>query len=152
MVHELRPPVLEQEGLVGALRQRLEAVEGRAGVKTRLLADDLADLPASVEEELYRIALEALNNALKHAAANSVNIYVRTQGKGIELEIADNGTGFDPTAMSASSGIGLSSMRERAEKLGATLTIQSTPGEGTQVLVRIAEVRTDGEHPNSGRR
>jgi signal transduction histidine kinase len=144
LVHELRPPILEQEGLAGALRKRLEAVEGRAGVKTRLLADDLAELPASVEEELYRIALEALNNALKHAAASSVNVYVRTQDGAIELEVADNGTGFEPDGVSDAGGVGLSSMRERAEKLGATLTIQSTPGKGTSVLVRISEVQTDG--------
>jgi signal transduction histidine kinase len=152
MVHELRPPLLEQEGLVGALRQRLEAVEGRAGVRIRLLADELVSLPAPVEEGLYRIALEALNNALKHAAATSVKVYVRSQDSGIELEIVDDGNGFDPDALDDSGGIGLSSMRERAEKLGATLAIQSTPGKGTQVLVRIAEVWSDGEHPNSGRR
>ena len=140
LVHELRPPLLEQEGLVGALRQRLEAVEGRAGVKTRLLVDELANLPAAVEEGLYRIALEALNNALKHAAASSVNVHVRTQDGGIELEVTDDGIGFDPDVMDDRGGMGLSSMRERAEKLGATLTIQSAPGKGTQVLIRIAEV------------
>jgi signal transduction histidine kinase len=152
MVHELRPPVLEQEGLVGALRQRLEAVEGRSGVKIRLLADELVDLPAAVEEGLYRIALEALNNALKHASADSVNVYVRTQNGIIELEVADNGTGFDPEAMDDTGGIGLSSMRERAEGLGASLAIRSTPGKGTQVLVHITEAGTNGEHPNPDRR
>jgi signal transduction histidine kinase len=152
LVYELRPPVLEQEGLVGALRQRLEAVERRAGVKTRLLADELTDLPAAVEDGLYRIALEALNNALKHAAADSVNVYIRTRGGGIELEVADNGTGFDSDAMGGTGGIGLNSMQERAEKLGATLTIGSTPGKGTQVLIRIAEAGTDGEHSDSNRR
>jgi PAS domain S-box-containing protein len=140
LVHELRPPLLEKEGLVGALRQRLEAVEGRAGVKTRLLVDELANLPAAVEEGLYRIALEALNNALKHAAASSVNVCVRTQDGRIELEVTDDGIGFDPDVMDDRGGMGLSSMRERAEKLGAALTIQSAPGKGTQVLIRIAEV------------
>jgi PAS domain S-box-containing protein len=72
LVHELRPPVLEREGLVGALQQRLDAVEGRSGVETRLRVEGTLELPAPVEEELYRIAQEALNNALKHAAATLV--------------------------------------------------------------------------------
>ena len=63
----------------------------------------------------------------KHAAANAVNVYVRNPDGGIELEIADNGVGFDPSAMDDTGGMGLNSMRERAEKLGAMLTIQPMP-------------------------
>ena len=69
LVHELRPPVLEREGLAGALNQRLDAVERRAGIEAHLFADGWGDVPAAVEEELYYIARETLNNALKHAAA-----------------------------------------------------------------------------------
>jgi GAF domain-containing protein len=74
LIHELRPPVLEEEGLVAALQQRLDAVEGRAGVKTRLVVDGLDSLDPTLEDSLYRIAQEALNNTLKHAAAGARTI------------------------------------------------------------------------------
>jgi signal transduction histidine kinase len=138
MVHELRPPTLEREGLVGALRQRLETVEGRAGVKARLLAEELVELPAPTEEELYRVAQEALNNALKHAAATSVVVRVRERNGRVELEVADNGAGFDPTGVRDRGGMGLISMRERAERLGGALTVRSIPGKGTTVKVSVA--------------
>ena len=86
LVYELRPPALEREGLVGAIQQRLGAVERQAGVKAHLLVDDMIELPASVEEGLYRIAQEALNNALKHAAATSVTVRIRVVDQQAELE------------------------------------------------------------------
>lgn len=70
LVYKLRPPALEKEGLVGAIQQRLGAVERRAGVKAQLIASDPITLSAPLEEGLYRIAQEALNNALKHAKAS----------------------------------------------------------------------------------
>lgn len=73
----MRPPVLEREGLVGALQQRLDAVEGRAGVGVRLLVEGTPEISAIVEEGLYRIAQEALNNALKHAEATNVTVRIR---------------------------------------------------------------------------
>jgi signal transduction histidine kinase len=150
MVHELRPPALEQEGLLGALHQRLGAVEQRAGVEARLVAEDVFELPAAVEEGLYRITVEALNNALKHAAATSVTVYLRLADGRIELEVADNGRGFDAQGVDASWGIGLDSMRQRAEKLGGTLSIRSAPGEGTRVRVDVPHpgpaVQTTDKH------
>jgi PAS domain S-box-containing protein len=140
LVYELRPPELEKEGLMGALHRRLGAVEKRAGVEARLVADEVLELPAPVEQTLYRIAQEALNNALKHAAATSVTVYLRTHNQGVELEVVDDGQGFDPGASGAGSGIGLSSMQERAEKLGGTLTIHSRPGEGTHVIVNTKNI------------
>lgn len=137
LVHELRPPVLETEGLLGALHQRLGTVEKRAGVEARLVAEDVVELPMPVEEELYRIAQEALNNALKHATATSVVVHIRADHGQVELEVTDNGRGFDPNTISGRRGVGLITMRERAEKLGGTLTILSAPGEGTTVKVNI---------------
>jgi signal transduction histidine kinase len=141
LVYELRPLALQREGLVGALRQRLDAVEGRVGVEARLLAEKLIELPASVEEGLYRIAQEALNNALKHAAATSVTVYIRAEDERVELEVVDDGQGFDPDTVSDRGGMGLTSMRERAEKLGGSLTVLSAPGKGTRVKVSVG-VRT----------
>ena len=141
LVYQLRPLALQREGLVGALQQRLDAVEGRVGVEARLLAEKLVELPASVEEGLYRIAQEALNNALKHAAATSVTVCIRAEDERVELEVVDDGQGFDPDTVSDRGGMGLASMRERAEKLGGSLTVLSAPGEGTRVKVSV-EVRT----------
>jgi len=141
LVHELRPPVLEEEGLLGALQQRLDAVERRAGVKVRLLVEGTVELPAPVEEGLYRIAQEALNNALKHAAATLVTVGIRVNREQVELEVADNGVGFDLDAVSHMGGVGLASMRERAAGLGGLLVIVSEPGEGTRVRVSVG-VRT----------
>jgi PAS domain S-box-containing protein len=137
LVYELRPPALEHDGLVKALQQRLEAVEGRAGVKTQLLADRMLELPGPVEEALYHIAQEALNNALKHAAATSVTVRLNREDHRLELEVADNGSGFDPQAVNGQGGLGLVSIRERVEKLGGVLTILSAPGAGTKVQVRV---------------
>jgi signal transduction histidine kinase len=138
LVHELRPPALEREGLLGALHERLAAVERRAGVDARLLADDVVDLPAHIEEGFYRIAQEALNNALKHAAATTVTVHLHADGQRIELIVTDNGQGFAPDNLADQGGIGLSSMRERAERLGGTLELASAPGEGTRVYVQLA--------------
>lgn len=138
LIYELRPPVLEQAGLLGALHQRLGAVERRAGIEARLIAEELIKLPLQVEQGLYRITQEALNNALKHAKATTVTVFVRASNKWIEVEIADNGCGFEPERLNGQSGLGLISMRERAEQLGGELAIESKLGEGTTIKVRIS--------------
>ncbi|MCP3907511.1 MAG: sensor histidine kinase, partial [Oceanicoccus sp.] len=84
------------------------------------------------------IAQEALNNTLKHATATSVIVYLRVNDEWVELEIADNGQGFDTAATGKQGGIGLVSMRERAERLGGVLMISSTLGEGTRVSVKLS--------------
>jgi len=137
LVYELRPLVLRREGLVGALQQRLDAVEKRAGMDARLLTEGEIELAAPVEEALYRIAQEALNNALKHAAATSVTVRISPEDDRVTLGIVDNGKGFDPQDASAAGGLGLVSMRERAEKLDGTVTIVSAPGKGTSVQVCV---------------
>jgi signal transduction histidine kinase len=148
LVYELRPLALRQVGLVGALQQRLDTVERRAGVETRLvvIGGDAEDgqeieLPPDLEEALYPIAQEALNNALKHAKPSTVKLTLRVEGeppaRRIELEVADDGSGFDVGTVDSGGGIGLDSMRERAEQVGGVLTIHSAPGEGTRVKVTI---------------
>jgi len=137
VVYELRLPALEREGLVGAIQRRLGAVERRAGVKAYLLADEMIELPACVEEGLYRIAQEALNNALKHAVATSVTVHIRVVDEHVELEVEDNGMGFDPDTIGNGGGMGLVSMRERVEKLGGALRVVSAPGKGTKVSVSV---------------
>lgn len=137
LVYELRPLDLEQEGLVGALHRRLSTVEGRAQVTVRLVADELPRLPSPVETALYRVAQEALNNALKHAAATAITVSLQLEGQQVVLEIADNGIGFDPNASDAREGVGLASMTERIAPLGGTLEVRSTPEAGTRVIATV---------------
>jgi signal transduction histidine kinase len=145
LVYELRPHLLEEEGLIRAIRQRLEAVEGRSGVEARLVVDELDRLPPTVEQELYRITNEALNNALKHAAATSVRVYLRQIDDRVELEVVDDGIGFHPETVRDHGGMGLDSIRERAEQLGADVTIRSAPGEGTSIKVAISFKKEQSE-------
>jgi signal transduction histidine kinase/predicted hydrocarbon binding protein len=137
LVYELRPLVLKREGLVGALQHRLDAVERRAGVEAHLLVQGNVRLSSEVEEGLYRIAQEALNNALKHAAANSVTVTIRAEGDALQIEVVDDGTGFDPQTARSGGGMGLITMRERAEKMGGRLEVDSAPGRGTRVAVTL---------------
>jgi PAS domain S-box-containing protein len=139
LIFELRPPILEQEGLVAALQARLAAVEGRVpGLVTRIDVPGELRLPAPVEEALYRIAQEALNNALKHARARSISLSLRHEGPTVTLEIADDGAGFDQAAVGGHGGFGLRGMAERARQVGGHLAVQSAPGEGTTIRVEVA--------------
>lgn len=135
LIYELRPEVLEHEGLVGALRQRLEIVERRVGIETQLLAPEHLNLPPDLETGLFYIAQEALNNALKHSGATKTTVEITTNSHIVKLTINDNGCGFDMLSDDWRSGIGMASMHERAEKLGCYLHIISTAGQGTSVQV-----------------
>ncbi len=137
LVYELRPNVLIREGLIGALQQRLDAVENRAGVESRLNINGPIQLPPNIEVELYRIAQEALNNTLKHSGASKVVISFQNSKRFVELEITDNGQGFDITKKNVAGGLGLTSMHERAEKIGGELLLVSSPGQGTSIKVMI---------------
>ena len=141
LVYELRPLALLDVGLVGAFQQRLDAVERRAGVEVHFSCDDEIEIPEIIEEELYRIAMEALNNSLHHANPTSVKVTLRKILKRelpcIELSIIDNGVGFNPADKRNQEGFGLSSMRERIEKLGGELEIRSAPGEGTKIIACV---------------
>ena len=94
--------------------------------------------PVIMEEALYHIAIEALNNAIKHAAATSVKLSLRTGDRWVELEIADDGRGFDPGSAGSRGGMGLAGMRKRVEELGGTLTVHSVPDKGTTITARVA--------------
>lgn len=137
LVYGLRPLALQQGGLVPALRQRLEAVERRAGIDATLVCDESIALSPLVEEELFHIAQEALNNALKHAEASVVTVSLQRDGDCLLLEVADNGRGFDISAVEDSGGLGLISMRQRSQRLGGELTTSSAPGAGTTVKVSV---------------
>lgn len=157
LIYELRPSELEEEGLIGALYHRLETVEQRAGVQTRLSVTDEAGrphplpadgreamvafyrLPPLLELGLYRFAQEALNNSLKHSGASAVNVRIHLKECTLSLEIEDNGRGFDVQALSqAGRGFGLAGLKERAQQLGGVYSITSAADRGT--TVRISDV------------
>jgi len=144
LVHELRPPDLEKEGLVGALHKRINAVEKRSGVEARLITHGiLAELPVTLQENMYRIALEALANALKHADARNVTVHIYAADEHVTLEVIDDGCGFDPTILENNGGMGLISMRERAEKMNGSFSIQSTNDQGATIRVQIPLTKND---------
>jgi signal transduction histidine kinase len=136
LIFELRPPILEQEGLVAALRARLESVESRSGLKTQINVQDVGRLPVGVEAGLYGISNEVLNNVLKHAHAMNVKVSLTKKENKVMLEISDNGIGFDPDSAETHGGLGLKGMKERAEQFGGNLQIESD-NNGTKVSVEV---------------
>lgn len=137
LIFELRPPILENEGLAVALQARLEAVEGRVGLETEFTARGNGRLSARIEEEVYRIAQEALNNVLRHAQAKHVRVCLDDDGHRVVVEIVDDGIGFDPLAAEHCGGLGLCGMAERAARLGGELVVESEPGQGTKIRVEV---------------
>jgi len=136
LIFELRPPILEREGLVAALRNRLESVESRSGLKVQTQLQELNQLPAEVESGLYGISNEALNNILKHARATSIKIALKKETDKTILEIQDNGIGFDMDVTPG--GMGLQGMKERAEQFGGELRITSGTN-GTTIRVEVTD-------------
>jgi nitrate/nitrite-specific signal transduction histidine kinase len=139
LIYELRPPVLKKEGLVGALQNRLYSVENRAGLKPGLKSNLGERLPPDVEEGLYRIALEALNNTLKHAQAKSVQISILQDRKTVTMEISDDGIGFEPESACREGCLGMISMQQRALVHGWRFTLHSSPGKGTRIRVEVEQ-------------
>lgn len=137
LIFELRLPMLKSEGLAAALQARLEAVEARVGLETDFRTEGEGHLSPDVEEGLYRIAQEALNNALRHAHARSVSVSLHLNNQTVALEVADDGIGFDPAAAQEQGGFGLRGMEERAARLGGTLRVESRPGEGSKITVEV---------------
>lgn len=137
LIFELRPPILEAEGLRAALRTRLEAVEARSGLAIQADLEAIDRLPAAVETGLYRIAQEALNNVMKHAQAGQLWVTLATKDGRLILEVRDDGLGFDVDTAASGASLGLKSMAERAEQIGAKVTLDSAPGRGDGVLVEL---------------
>ncbi len=132
---ELRPAALEEANLADLLHQLSESVGGRTGIHVITKADEIDNLPVNVKVALYRIAQESLNNIMKHARASQIEVRLSSSDeKKISLVVLDDGRGFDLAAVPAER-FGLNNMRERAEAIGAILTIHSQPEQGTQITV-----------------
>lgn len=135
LIYELRPLALEKRGLAEALQERLETVEARGGIKPELQVEGAERLPLAVQQELYHIARETLNNVIKHAHAHRVRVQLLVAEHSARLETSDDGVGFDPADLRG--GLGLAGMRERVQRIGGTLEITSAIGKGTQVKVEV---------------
>jgi two-component system NarL family sensor kinase len=133
LVYGLRPPALDELGLIGAIREQAEDLATSTTLEITITGPDLRRLPPAVEVAAFRIASEALTNAARHARGKHCNVTFQLTDR-LVVEVEDDGTGL-PLALRA--GVGLQSMRERASELGGSLDIASSPGHGTRVHVSL---------------
>jgi signal transduction histidine kinase len=142
LLFELRPTALEAADLDTLLHYLGDALTGRTRIPVEVVVEETgekkAEPPPNVKLALYRIAQEALNNIAKHAGATQVAVALHRMPDRITLAIQDNGRGFDLDSVSAAR-LGLSFMRERAEKIGAQLAVESQAGQGTRIAVTWLE-------------
>lgn len=138
VVDGLRPPSLDELGLIGAIRQQVTLLDTSltGGLDIRVVAPtDLGPLPAATEVAAFRIVTEAVTNAARHANATTCTIEVRGSDV-LEIEVRDDGSGLRGTG-AAGSGVGFGSMQTRAEELGGKVRVESTPGSGTCITARL---------------
>jgi len=131
----LRPSMLDDLGLVSALRWQAREVTRRSGLKVKMVADEIAeDLPDSHRTCIYRVVQEALNNCARHSQATQVRVVVHRDRDGLSVTVQDDGIGFEP---SREKGMGLLGMEERVERLGGRFSIESKPGNGTVLWIHF---------------
>lgn len=137
-IFQLRPAELGDDGLVETLGKHVEVLQRVHGARIRWRAGDVPALPAAAEDAVFRVAQEALHNAVRHADASAIGVTLQGERDGVLLEVRDDGGGFDVTATAATTRrLGLTSMRARADAVGGTLTVTSAPGAGTTVRLRV---------------
>lgn len=136
LIFELRPEMLQKEGLLGVLIKQAASLRTRHGLKVMTEFQQEPELSIEAKEEIYRVAQEAINNIIKHAHASNVSILMHFEDKMLVLEVHDDGQGFD-LEQDYPGHLGLHSMHERVEKLNGTLEIVSSPGEGTIIRASI---------------
>lgn len=135
IIFDLRPPDLDDLGIVAAIEAYVATIQ-RSGLSIRLeIVDDPPPLSPEVRLGLYRIVQEAVHNVLRHARADDAVVRLETDEHLLRVTIRDNGAGFDPEAVRRPTSLGLLSMRERAEAIGARFTILSKPGNGTAIII-----------------
>jgi two-component system, NarL family, sensor histidine kinase UhpB len=151
LVWQLRPTALDDLGLRAALGNYIQDWSRRSNIPAQLHTSGLLDdrLAPDVESALYRIAQEALTNVAKHARAGNVEVILERRQDHVLLIVEDDGVGFEGSAGESGQGFGLMGMHERAALVGASLQIESTPGQGTTILVRMATT-ADVARANNG--
>jgi signal transduction histidine kinase len=134
----LRPELVDRTDLVGLLVALTDQLHQNSLVEVGLdLPENLVEPPGHVRAELLQIAREALSNVARHAGATEATVRLASNDRDLELEIGDNGRGFEPTAMPLDGHFGLRNMRDRATAMGGTLLVESAAGSGTHIIVRI---------------
>lgn len=135
VIFDLRPPDLDDIGVVAAIERYVEQVQ-RTGLNCRLeVIGDQKPLTSAVRLGIYRIVQEALHNVIRHAGADEAIVQLESAEELLRVTIRDNGVGFDPERAGGPTSLGLLSMRERASAIGASFTISSTPGGGTALVI-----------------
>jgi PAS domain S-box-containing protein len=140
IMSDLRPPVLEQRGLIPAVRELCDRWHEELGIEVEVIASAHTEMPSDVETLAYRVVQEALSNVKKHAEATEVTVRLEASSGTLRVEVRDNGVGFDPEESREflkSGRVGLASMRERAELAGGTLTVKSSSREGTTIMATL---------------
>ncbi len=141
---ELRPGVLDNLGLPSALRHEAAKFQERTGIQCDVrVPEELLGLPRDPATALFRIFQETLTNVARHARATRVTGELRTEGDETVLEVADNGRGISPEALSSPKSLGLVGMQERARVLGGTLLVEPRPEGGTRVVLRLPRAAND---------
>jgi signal transduction histidine kinase len=142
LIFDLRPSMLDHLGLMPALRWYAESHLEPKG--TRVVVDQTGEaprLPPEMETCLFRVVQEAINNIVRHAAARNVSIFFSLNDRAVTVNIEDDGIGFNPIELTVLTeslrGLGLLSMRERVELVGGVLEIDSSPGAGTRIHIRV---------------
>jgi signal transduction histidine kinase len=147
LVFELRPTAVTEQGLVPALRHHMAVLERQHDLVVVFQVEGEPQLSDLEARRLFRVVQEALNNVVKHAQTEKASVALRFDGGRVLARIEDEGQGFEPQAVGIDGqGIGLSTMRERVEMLGGSLTVDSSPGTGTRITVELASRGGEGSH------
>jgi two-component system sensor histidine kinase UhpB len=147
LINDLRPPQLDDMGLIAALRWQIDSINQRCDFFTKLdVTGDPVALPPEIETTLFRIVQEGLTNIIKHAKATQVDVTLNFCD-GLTLTVRDDGVGFSPAAMMQDDKLhkawGLIGMQERAGLINATLKLESAPGEGSTLTVTLQDSKED---------
>ncbi|HEX5956021.1 MAG TPA: sensor histidine kinase [Solirubrobacterales bacterium] len=149
LARQLRPTALDDLGLKAALAGHVAAVGRQSGIETSFESEgDIASVPQDVQVVAYRVAQEALSNAVRHSGAAHLNVRLEREDGSVELSVADDGRGF--TFEQASRGLGLAGMRERALLVNGELQVESRPQVGTKVRLLVPIANIDDVHGNRG--
>jgi signal transduction histidine kinase len=144
LIFQLRPPALSEHGLIAALQQHVASLDRREDMDVIMTVEGDEQEARGIEQAIYRIAQEALNNVLKHAGACHVTVKLELFPDRVGLKISDNGRGFNMAVPPSGRHLGMISMRERATELGGTLHVQSEPGHGTDIVVVVPREASPG--------